>query len=187
MATLRRVEKGPTGSWRHGHGPNSVTPTLRSSPARILIASVMIVVTLLSVRSASAQHRQTRPTSPARKANPTSTVAFADVTRASGIDFHLTCGGLEKRYIMESVCGGVAVFDYDNDGWMDIFLVDGSTLEDLRAGKCHRGKLYRNNHDGTFTDVTVKAGLSRCGWGFGVAGGGRDRRGRGEACVPHIT
>ena len=64
-------------------------------------------------------------------------VSFFDVTRASGIDFHLTCGSPEKRYIMESMCGGVAVLDYDNDGWMDIFLVNGSTLEDMRAGKCH--------------------------------------------------
>ena len=61
---------------------------------------------------------------------------------------------------MESMCGGIAVFDYDNDGWMDIFLVNGSTLEDLKAGKCHPSKLYRNNHDGTFTDVTAKSGLT---------------------------
>jgi len=105
------------------------------------------------------------------------TAQFADVTHAAGIDFHLTCGSLEKRYIMETMCGGIAVFDYDNDGWMDIFLVNGSTLEDLRAGKCHPSKLYRNNHDGTFTDVTVKAGLSRCGRGFGVAVGDYDNDG----------
>jgi len=55
-------------------------------------------------------------------------ISFVDVTQAAGIDFHLTCGSPEKRYIMESMCGGVAVFDYDNDGWMDILLVNGSTL-----------------------------------------------------------
>src|SRR5260370_40670555 len=99
-----------------------------------------------------------------------SAVSFADVTRAAGIDFHLTCGSPEKRYIMESMCGGMAVFDYDNDGWMDILLVNGSTLEDLKAGKCHPSKLYRNNHDGSFTDVTTKAGLAHFGRGFGAAG-----------------
>ena len=111
---------------------------------------------------------------------------FADVTRASGIDFHLTCGGPEKRYIMESMCGGVAVFDYDNDGWMDIFLVNGSTLEDARSGKCHPGKLYRNNHDGTFTDVSAKAGITRCGWGFGVAVGDYDNDGWEDLYITYL-
>ncbi len=113
-------------------------------------------------------------------------MSFADVTRAAGIDLHLTCGGLEKRYIMESMCGGIAVFDYDNDGWMDIFLVNGSTLEDLRAGKCHPSKLYRNNHDGTFTDVTAKAGLTHCGWGFGVAVGDYDNDGWEDLYITYL-
>ncbi|MGH9671470.1 MAG: CRTAC1 family protein, partial [Terriglobales bacterium] len=62
---------------------------------------------------------------PSRPARPD--LAFLDVTRAAGLDFHLTCGGAEKRYIMESLCGGVAFLDFDNDGWLDIFLVKGST------------------------------------------------------------
>jgi hypothetical protein len=75
------------------------------------------------------------------------------------------------------MCGGVAIFDYDNDGWMDILFVNGSTLEDLRAGKCHASKLFRNNHDGTFSDVSARAGLNHCGWGFGVAVGDYDNDG----------
>jgi hypothetical protein len=75
------------------------------------------------------------------------------------------------------MCGGIAVFDYDNDGWMDIFLVDGSTVADLRDGKCHTGKLYRNNHNGTFTDVTARSGLAHCEWGFGAAVGDYDNDG----------
>jgi hypothetical protein len=113
-------------------------------------------------------------------------ISFTDVAQAAGIDFHLTCGGPEKRYIMESVCGGVAVFDYDNDGWMDIFLVDGSTLEDREKGKCHTGKLYHNNHDGTFTDVTVKSGLTHCGWGFGVAAGDYDNDGWDDLYITYL-
>ncbi|HTK96132.1 MAG TPA: hypothetical protein VL382_10905, partial [Terriglobales bacterium] len=73
---------------------------------------------------------QKTPVKPAAKAE-SAPVTFEDVTKAAGIDFHLTCGGAEKRYIMESMCGGVAFFDYDNDGWTDIFLVNGSTLEEL--------------------------------------------------------
>jgi hypothetical protein len=84
------------------------------------------------------------------------------------------------------MCGGVAVFDYDNDGWMDIYFVNGSTLEDHLAGKCHTGKLYRNNHDGTFTDVTAKAGLTRCGWGFGVAVGDYDNDGWDDLYITYL-
>jgi enediyne biosynthesis protein E4 len=115
-----------------------------------------------------------------------SAVSFADVTRAAGIDFRLTCGGAEKRYIMESMCGGIAVFDYDNDGWMDILLVNGSTLEDFKANKCHPSKLYRNNHDGTFTDVTTKAGLTHCGWGFGAAVGDYDNDGWEDLYITYL-
>jgi hypothetical protein len=84
------------------------------------------------------------------------------------------------------MCGGVAVFDYDNDGWMDIYLVNGSTLDDVRAGKCHIGKLYRNNHDGTFSDLTAKSGLNHCGWGFGVAAGDYDNDGWEDLYVTYL-
>jgi len=114
-------------------------------------------------------------------------ISFADITRAAGIDFHLTCGGPQKLYIMESMCGGIAVFDYDNDGWMDIFLVQGSTLEDLKAGKCRPSKLYRNNHDGTFTDVTAKSGIAHCGWGFGVAVGDYDNDGHEDLYITYLN
>ncbi|MBZ5722686.1 MAG: CRTAC1 family protein [Acidobacteriia bacterium] len=87
---------------------------------------------------------------------------------------------------MDSMCGGVAVFDYDNDGWMDIYLVNGSTLEDLRTGKCHPGKLFHNNKDGTFTDVTAKSGLTHCGWGFGAAVGDYDNDGWEDLYVTYL-
>ncbi|MBI3474821.1 MAG: CRTAC1 family protein [Acidobacteria bacterium] len=102
---------------------------------------------------------------------------FVDVTRDAGIKFHLICGSKEKLYILETQCGGAAAFDYDNDGWMDILLVDGSTIEDYRAGKCHPPRLYRNQHDGTFVDVSAKSGLNFCGWGYGVAVGDFDNDG----------
>src|SRR5712691_1584663 len=112
---------------------------------------------------------------------------FVDVTQASGIDFHLTCGGAKKLYIMESMCGGVAVIDYDNDGWPDIFLVNGSTLEEFRAGKSPASKLYHNNHDGTFTDVTEKAGLAHRGWCFGAAVGDYDNDGWDDLYITCLT
>ena len=67
---------------------------------------------------------------PTSTAPPGGPALFVDVTRAAGIDFHLNCGSKEKLYIVETQCGGAAAFDYDNDGWMDILLVDGSSIED---------------------------------------------------------
>ena len=122
-----------------------------------------------------------------RTSGTTSALQFTDVATRSGLTFHLTCGSLDKQYIMDSMCGGVAVFDYDNDGWMDIFLVNGSTLEDLRAGKCHPSRLFRNNHDGSFTDVSAKAGLNHCGWGFGVAVGDFDNDGWEDLYITYLN
>jgi hypothetical protein len=153
--------------------------------ARILVSSLVAAGLFFSGRSAQCQ-RAPAPTPSPTHQSATATVSFADVTRASEIDFHLTCGGPEKRYIMESMCGGIAVLDYDNDGWMDIFLVNGSTLEDLRAGKCHPSKLYRNNHDGTFTDISTKAGITHCGWGFGVAVGDYDNDGWEDLYITYL-
>ena len=113
----------------------------------------------------------------ATKTPPAPKPLFVDVTRAAGIDFHLLCGSRDKLYIVETQCGGAAAFDYDNDGWMDILLIDGSSIEDYKAGKCHPPKLYHNNHDGTFTDVSAKSGLNFCGWSYGVAIGDYDNDG----------
>src|SRR5438552_15671309 len=148
-AAFRRTENVAAAVGRDGIRPIPVTCT--SPISRHFILSVGL---LLAANSASSAQAHNGPP-PSKATSSASTVAFTDITRAAGIDFHLTCGSAEKQYIMESMCGGVAVFDYDNDGWMDILLVNGSTLEDLQSGKCHSSKLYRNNHDGTFKDVTA--------------------------------
>jgi enediyne biosynthesis protein E4 len=95
---------------------------------------------------------------------------FVDTTEKSGIAIHVVNGdSAEKKYLLESMGGGVAVIDYDNDGRMDIYFVNGSTIAEARAGKpARRSVLYRNNGDGTFKDVTESARLLNRYWGQGV-------------------
>lgn len=106
-------------------------------------------------------------------------VVFADITHAAGLDkFRHRMGKLEKRTILETPGSGVALLDYDNDGWLDIYLLNGSTFEALKGKEAPpRAMLLRNNHDGTFTDVTEKADVANERWGFGVAVGDYDNDG----------
>jgi hypothetical protein len=95
---------------------------------------------------------------------------FVDVAAQAGLHAPLIYGAPNhKTYILETVGCGCALFDYDNDGWLDIFLLSGSRLEGPPEGAINR--LYKNNRDGTFTDVTEKAGLGRTGWASAVAVG----------------
>ena len=101
--------------------------------------------------------------------SPSIEVHFTDVTDNAGIKFkHVSSP--EKKYIVESMSGGVALFDYDNDGYLDIYFVNSLTV-DLVKSKKTRSVLYHNNGDGTFSDVTDKAGVGDIGWGMGVAVG----------------
>jgi hypothetical protein len=106
-------------------------------------------------------------------------VVFVDTTKQAGLEkFHHRFGGPEKRTILEANGSGVALLDYDNDGWLDIYLVNGSTFEALRGKESPpRAMLLHNNHDGTFTDVTDKAGVANERWGFGAAVGDYDNDG----------
>jgi hypothetical protein len=98
-------------------------------------------------------------------------VVFENITKLAGLDkFHHRSGTREKTTILETMGSGVALIDYDNDGWLDIFLLNGSTVAALKGNEpAPKAMLFHNNHDGTFTDVTEKAGVSNDRWGFGVA------------------
>ena len=107
---------------------------------------------------------------------PAKTVVFTDVTRASGITFsHVS--DPEKKYILESMSGGVALFDYDRDGLLDIYLVNAPTVATAAEPRGARSELWRNRGDGTFADVTDKAGVGYPGWGMGAAVGDIDNDG----------
>ena len=104
---------------------------------------------------------------------------FEDVTNKSGLNkFHHRSGTTDKSTIIEVPGSGVALLDYDNDGWLDIYLLNGSTIPALKGQEpAPKAMLLHNNHDGTFTDVTAKAGVANERWGFGVAVGDYDNDG----------
>jgi hypothetical protein len=112
------------------------------------------------------------PTSPPAS----SPVTFRDITQKAGIHFVHNNAAFGKKYLPETMGPGVAFIDYDNDGWQDIFLVNGTDWPG-RPSKHSTPRLYHNNHDGTFTDVTHKAGLDVELFGMGVAVGDYDNDG----------
>ena len=123
---------------------------------KLLALSILISLCLIVASS-------TRGNQPAR-------IVFTDITAQAGITFkHIASP--EKRYLVESMSGGVALFDYDNDGYLDIYLVNCLTVDLYRQGGKTKSALYHNNGDGTFTDVTDKSGLGDVAWGMGVAVG----------------
>ncbi|HEY6265355.1 MAG TPA: CRTAC1 family protein [Candidatus Acidoferrum sp.] len=117
------------------------------------------------------------------KAAPdTPSIQFRDVTQLAGIHFTHNNGAFGKKFLPETMGPGVAFIDYDNDGWPDIFLVNGMDWPG-HAQKHSTPKLYHNNHDGTFTDVTHKAGLDIEMFGMGVAVGDYDNDGYDDLFV----
>ena len=116
---------------------------------------------------------------------PQSAGKFVDVTSALGVQFQYKASHVSKHYLIETMGSGVALFDYDNDGRLDIFLVNGAPLSDptpkgaipQKSGPLYWNRLYHQKKDGTFEDVTEKAGLQGAGYGMGVAVGDYDNDG----------
>jgi hypothetical protein len=103
--------------------------------------------------------------------------AFRDVARSAGIDFVHTSGASEQRFFPEIVGSGGLFFDFDNDGWLDVFLVDGGSLADTAVAGRARHRLYRNRGNGTFEDVTGTSGIRHRDYGMGACAGDYDNDG----------
>jgi len=119
-----------------------------------------------------ARPKQLTAAHPAPEAQSRTSVHLIDIAGQAGLTMMNVNGGdIRKQFLIETTGSGAVIFDYDNDGWPDIFLPNGSTVEGFATEKAPTGHLYHNNHDGTFTDVTEKAGLIRAGWGQGACVG----------------
>jgi hypothetical protein len=118
----------------------------------------------------------------------TGPILFEDISEKAGLTkWHHQMGTPEKKFILEQIGSGVALLDYDNDGWLDIYVVNGSTY-DAMSGKVEppHAALFHNNHDGTFTDVARKAGVTNDRWGFGVAVADYDNDGWADLYVTNF-
>src|ERR1041384_1148367 len=138
----------------------------------MLWAMALISVTMTLPRTANAS-------------SDDSTITFEDVTQRAGIDFIHNNGSFGKKYLPETMGPGVGFIDYDNDGWPDILLINGTDWPGHTA-KHSTLKLYHNNQDGTFTDVTQKAGLNLEMYGMGVAVGDYDNDGYDDFFVTAV-
>lgn len=118
-------------------------------------------------------------------------IVFEDVTERSQVRFLHRSSATSQKYLIESMGGGVGVLDYDGDGLPDLFFVNGARIDDpMPKGKmpdkfppAYWNRLFRNNGDGTFSDVTEKAGVRGAGYGMGVAVGDYDNDGRPDLYV----
>lgn len=146
-----------------------------SNPARTGLLSAGAVLLALSCTGLAAQAKQP-PKWPHTLHNTTfsgkAAIVFENIIRQSKIKFELRNSSEPHQYSIETMLGGIAIFDYNNDGLPDIFFTNGAAIPSLKkTGPEYWNRLYRNNGDGTFTDVTRQAGLEGIGYSIGMAVG----------------
>lgn len=154
----------------------------RGWPYRLALAFAFFIAT---VQLGAAQKQSSLPPS------PTPTEVFTDVTSSAGVNFQYRSSHTSRKYLLETMGPGVALFDYDNDGRLDIFLVNGAPLADptpkgtipQKSDSQYWNRLYHQEPDGTFKDVTERAGLQGAGYGMGVAVGDYDNDGSEDLYV----
>lgn len=158
---------------------------MRSHAIKMLVAFLLISAAVMAQRPAPSTQKRATP----KHASPQAAAGtdhFVEVSVKAGIRFTLTSGGPDKRYIIEAKGGGgIAWIDYDNDGYPDLFLVNGSTFEHWKRGDSPRSRLYHNNRDGTFTDTSTGSALDHTGWGMGACVGDYDNDGFDDLYVTY--
>jgi len=152
--------------------------------AFLATGSLRMMAPAMAMQLASPSNGDKQPPGPTGKAitvqvgEPENRIKFEDLIERSGIRFELKNSISAQRYSIETMLGGVAVFDYNNDGLLDIFFTNGAAIPSLeKTDPAYWNRLYRNNGDGTFTDVTEQAGVKGVGYSMGVAAGDYDNDG----------
>ncbi len=142
----------------------------------LLLAGIRFVFDPTRVRAQGVATRNVKPTPRGKPSGIPFLARFTDVAEAAGLHSPTIYGGVARKdYILETMGCGCAFLDYDNDGWLDIFLLCGTRFGGVPRGATNR--LYKNNRDGTFSDVTERADLLRTGWASGVCVGDYDNDG----------
>jgi len=130
-------------------------------------ASILLIVACLALPAIADGQRSTQPPP----------VVFTDITRMAGIEVRHVNGASADKHLVETMGSGALFFDFDNDGWIDIFVVDGGSLADAAVAKTARDRLFRNRRDGTFADVSATSGIQHRGYGMGACAGDVDNDG----------
>jgi len=144
---------------------------LASRSLSLFAGFLITTIVVFATQSGKTSERNAKAVKPAP-------VHFEDIAKQAGLNALNVYGGdSHKEFIIETTGNGALILDYDNDGWPDIFLPSGSTVNGFAGTDAPTGHLYHNNHDGTFTDVTKTAGLARAGWGQGGCVGDYDNDG----------
>jgi enediyne biosynthesis protein E4 len=139
-----------------------------------LLSGFLVLLTACTQIASSPSQSKSHPEENRERPTP----HFIDIAGRVGLTAKNSSGGdTHKEFIIETTGNGAVIFDYDNDGWPDIFLPNGSTVGQSPKGLEPTAHLYHNNHDGTFTDVTTRAGVARPGWGQGACVGDYDNDG----------
>ena len=144
-------------------------------PKMVLLSALLFVLASMAI---GARIHAQRPDVSSPSANSQDVIRFVEVAPQAGITAPNVWGGVtHKKFILETKGNGVAFLDFDNDGWLDVYLSNGMRSEGFPPGQEPTNHLYRNNHDGTFTDVTARSGLASTGWQTGVCAGDYDNDG----------
>jgi len=167
--------------------PESVMPLTRRRFLESLGPAAFLLASPRRLTGQGMASRGVRPAPRPKFSGKPFPVTFTDVAPRAGLTTPVVYGEEHvKKYIVEANGPGIAFFDYDHDGWLDIFLVNGTRHEGFPPGQEPTNHLYHNNRDGTFTDVTEKAGLKHSGWGYGVSIGDYDNDGYDDLFLTHF-
>lgn len=165
-----------------------ITPSavsMKDQFARVCTAGILLALSLL-VPAAARGQKSTAPA--AQKANDPGLIRFEEIAAKSGLHYVTATDNTANKNQPQTMVAGVALLDYDGDGYMDIYLVGGASIPSLiKDSPVYWNRLFHNNHDGTFTDVTEKAGLAGTGYGSGVAVGDYDNDGWPDIFLANVT